>query len=150
MQEHPEPKPILKKRQADKPQKKGLVWDEENLIETSLERGTRTKIDEVDTPYHYPGDYSISSDSQEDSDEEPQQQAPVLSLDDLARKLEVEKQKQDEGEELVVNADRKTEEERAAFLKKRKLHYAEGLAWKSSKKPSAAISKEGDESEQKK
>lgn len=38
--------------------KPGIVWDEENLHETSLERGTRRKIDEPDTPYHYPGTYS--------------------------------------------------------------------------------------------
>ena len=31
--------------------KKGIKWDEQNLIETSLERGTRQKIDEPKTPY---------------------------------------------------------------------------------------------------
>lgn len=65
-----QPKPILKKKLAPEGQKwvvcfitsysrrkSGIVWDEENLHETSLERGTRQKIDEPDTPYHYPGTF---------------------------------------------------------------------------------------------
>jgi len=45
--------------------KKSLIWDEENLEETSKDKGTRMKIDEVETPYHYPGDYSVSGSDSE-------------------------------------------------------------------------------------
>lgn len=40
-----------------------LVWDEVNLEFTSRERGTRQKIEEVETPYAWPGDYSIGNSS---------------------------------------------------------------------------------------
>eukprot|EP01125_Pyxidicula_operculata_P010476 TRINITY_DN3446_c0_g1_i1.p1 TRINITY_DN3446_c0_g1~~TRINITY_DN3446_c0_g1_i1.p1 ORF type:complete len:100 (-),score=26.32 TRINITY_DN3446_c0_g1_i1:158-424(-) len=60
------PKPILIK-EGKTPKKKILVWNEENLEETGKDRGTRMKIDLPETPYIYPGDYSVSdSESHED------------------------------------------------------------------------------------
>lgn len=54
-------KSILKSPRArpEEGPRPGLVWNETNLEETSRERGTRRKIEEVETPYAWPGDYSI-------------------------------------------------------------------------------------------
>lgn len=43
------------------PPRPGLAWNEPNLEETSKDRGTRQKIEEVETPYAWPGDYSIGT-----------------------------------------------------------------------------------------
>jgi len=118
-------------------QKKTLVWDEANLEETSKERGTRQKIDEPDTPYHHPGDYSVSSDSErqeewsEDSKDESITKHSVW--DQLQLKLEEEKKLQDEGNELVVPGWQEKEEKRKKFIEKRKTHYNEGQKWKEMK-----------------
>jgi hypothetical protein len=39
--------------------RQNIAWDEGNLVETSVGRGTRMKIDEPDTPYAYPGTQSL-------------------------------------------------------------------------------------------
>ncbi|GIX64275.1 protein phosphatase inhibitor 2 [Babesia caballi] len=45
------------------PRKKGITWDEKTISEHDKERGTRTKIAEVSTPFCYMSD----ADSQDDS-----------------------------------------------------------------------------------
>eukprot|EP01128_Nolandella_sp_AFSM9_P005271 TRINITY_DN2516_c0_g1_i1.p1 TRINITY_DN2516_c0_g1~~TRINITY_DN2516_c0_g1_i1.p1 ORF type:complete len:201 (-),score=60.50 TRINITY_DN2516_c0_g1_i1:167-769(-) len=126
-------KSILKKRKREKA-KVPLVWDESNLVETSVGRGTRMKIEEADTPYLYPGDYSVEQSEDSDSSEDGEgtsaaQGPPELDWGALASKLEVEKRKQENGIPLVVNkedADKKA----ADFKRRRKLHYNEGTVWK--------------------
>jgi len=102
--------------------KKTLLWDEANLEETSKGRGTRQKINEPDTPYHYPGDFSISESGEEESEDS-------LKWDQLQTKLEAEKQKQEQGIDLVTDQQKK-EEKRKEFLQKRKSHYNEAKKWK--------------------
>lgn len=56
-----------------------------------------------------PGDYSVSEsvEEEEKAKEKEKEQAPVVNLDDLAKKLEMEKKRQEEGLELVVNPERR-------------------------------------------
>uniref|UniRef100_A0A6B2LNZ0 Protein phosphatase inhibitor 2 n=1 Tax=Arcella intermedia TaxID=1963864 RepID=A0A6B2LNZ0_9EUKA len=114
-----------------KGKKKSIVWDESNLIETSKERGTRQKIDEPDTPYHYPGDYSVSESGEEVSHEEHD-----AFWDQINSKLLVEKQKHEEGQMVLgFQQQQQDQEKRKAFHQKRKQHYNEGQHLKNSQNP---------------
>ena len=89
-------KPALKKigSHRNPGDDRALKWDEAVIEEHDLLRGTRMKIDEPDTPYHYdsPGE---EEDDDEDADKKKKNQPPPnvppqgeLSWDHLQNKLE--------------------------------------------------------------
>lgn len=180
-------KSILKKRYADpspsvspSPQapsgdtpqapttKPSLVWDEHNLEETSRERGTRMKIDEVETPYAWPGDYSIDpSDSEQSDDDDAENddddikgeeikeskesneskviaRAPThgggVEVDELAARLTSVKRKQDAGVDLASHPDH-IQLQKEDFKRRRKLHYDEGKVWKQQQRTTGSLRK---------
>jgi len=151
-----QPKPILKK--GCKENKTHLVWDEGNLEETSKDRGTRMKIDEPDTPYHY--DYSISDESEEDdkpvsASKEPNLPAHTTASvvsekwQELSSKLETAQKMQEQGIELVVNPEEEENRKKQDFLARRKAHYNEGKKWRETKnKQKKAIARDEDEEDE--
>jgi len=138
-----------------------LVWDEANLEETSRERGTRMKIEEAETPYAWPGDYSIEASDSDVSDNDGEgdddddiggevhlgastkeahdravaiQQQRNEDLAALSERLAAVKRKQEAGGDVATHPEH-TEGEKDDFKRRRKLHYDEGRAWRDQKKP---------------
>jgi len=123
-------KGILKSKDKKSTLDRNARWDEGNLVETSIGRGTRQKIDQPDTPYAYPGDYSsYSDDSHSESNEHEklskvnckknvESTKPGVNPEELFRKLEQHQE---------------AELKQISFKDKRKLHYQEGKMWKESK-----------------
>eukprot|EP01126_Amoeba_proteus_P057346 TRINITY_DN7295_c0_g1_i1.p1 TRINITY_DN7295_c0_g1~~TRINITY_DN7295_c0_g1_i1.p1 ORF type:complete len:113 (-),score=39.01 TRINITY_DN7295_c0_g1_i1:494-832(-) len=104
------------------------------------------KIDEPDTPYHYPGDYSVSDSEEEEGKASPPVAKGVnlveVNWDELQQKMEIQKKRQDLGFDLVVNPEREAVE-KDRFLKKRRMHYCEGQMLKQAK----ALEKEEEDEE---
>eukprot|EP01130_Rhizamoeba_saxonica_P017354 TRINITY_DN8387_c0_g1_i1.p1 TRINITY_DN8387_c0_g1~~TRINITY_DN8387_c0_g1_i1.p1 ORF type:complete len:134 (-),score=41.71 TRINITY_DN8387_c0_g1_i1:69-470(-) len=122
-----QPKSILKTGNEE-PRNLNILWDEDNLIETSLLRGTRMKIDEPDTPFEY-----LIPSSEEDSQEEDVNVSFDSALSkkstkfaELKEVLLADQKKQEAGETVVDNAAAEKEKKRKAFEAKRKAHYNEG------------------------
>jgi protein phosphatase inhibitor 2 len=144
-----EVKGILKKKNEKKNGNVHAVWDEENLVETSIGRGTRMKIDQPDTPYAYPGDYSSYSEDDHSIDQEgdarkfeseknknlnrsEKKEVKIGDSSELFDKLQAQQKHQEEGNTLILNSQ-KDEEDKKSFAQKRKAHYQEGKAWKEMK-----------------
>ncbi|TYZ59991.1 hypothetical protein PybrP1_002166 [[Pythium] brassicae (nom. inval.)] len=119
---------------AEKPH---VSWDEETIAEHDLLRGTRQKIDEPNTPYHYyaaeaAGEGELASPARSLSGRED---APSLEWGELHSKLQSVKQRasdwdsnsDDEGGAHF--AERDAEGKKIAkdpkFASKRKMHYNE-------------------------
>eukprot|EP01121_Diplochlamys_sp_Union-15-3_P005218 TRINITY_DN1554_c0_g1_i6.p1 TRINITY_DN1554_c0_g1~~TRINITY_DN1554_c0_g1_i6.p1 ORF type:complete len:173 (+),score=57.25 TRINITY_DN1554_c0_g1_i6:69-521(+) len=136
--ENKPPKSILKKEEKPKKKKKGIVWDEQNLKETEAAKDSKMKITEPKTPYNH--DYSASEDSSASATPTKSPVSPrkgenngntgVIEnqWDELQKKIEEQKEKQDSGESLV---NFKTEEDKKKeFERKRKQHYNEFIVAK--------------------
>jgi len=123
--EHHAPHPILKKKKESKP-KKAIVWDEDNLEETSKDRGTRMKIDHPETPYIHPGDYSVSESDEEE--EKKKDKAPAVGEQEkLHEKLAAAQKKQEAGVPIVQGAA-ETEKHKNFLHKREELEKAEAVA----------------------
>uniref|UniRef100_A0A6B2LPB4 Protein phosphatase inhibitor 2 n=1 Tax=Arcella intermedia TaxID=1963864 RepID=A0A6B2LPB4_9EUKA len=149
----------MKKKKESLEAAKRLVWDEENIEETGKDRGTRMKITEADTPYLYPGDYSVSGEEESEPEEgspqekkdSPRAKEPAIDLNLLIQKMNVQKEKQESGQALVPTADEEElkKQKRQAFLAKRSQHYNEGKQWKKmqDKEKDHALKKQKDRDE---
>ncbi|KAF4322254.1 hypothetical protein BBO99_00002265 [Phytophthora kernoviae] len=165
-----EPKPTEPKPMEPKPalahghqqhQDSHVSWDEETIARHNLDRGTRMKIDEPNTPYHY---YAESDDAV--SPARSQSDQPPIQWDELQSKLQdVQDAKKsewdsDDGDErssediqfAARDAEGKKIKKDPQFAEKRKMHYNEFervRAWKMQHAAEEENGEDEDEDEEK-
>ncbi|KAG7396329.1 hypothetical protein PHYBOEH_002464 [Phytophthora boehmeriae] len=133
-----------------------VSWDEETIARHDLDRGTRMKIDEPNTPYHY---YAESDDAV--SPARSQSGQPPIQWDELQSKLQdvqdAKKSEWDSDDDSASggihfaerDAEGKKIKKDPKFAEKRKQHYNEFERVRAWKMQHAAEEEDEDEDEEK-
>eukprot|EP00005_Dracoamoeba_jomungandri_P003172 CAMPEP_0174250690 /NCGR_PEP_ID=MMETSP0439-20130205/786_1 /TAXON_ID=0 /ORGANISM="Stereomyxa ramosa, Strain Chinc5" /LENGTH=184 /DNA_ID=CAMNT_0015330825 /DNA_START=14 /DNA_END=568 /DNA_ORIENTATION=- len=149
---------ILVKDKAKKPPKKGIQWDEANLIYNEEHKTATMKIDEPDTPYNFEYDpnesHSDTSDSEHcyEKKEKKVPKSPREEVDPATRFEEISNALSEasatpkviEGKKEQQEELKEEEKKKAEFNKKRAAHYNE---WEMVQKMRQQLAEEEEEEE---